>query len=95
MDSSLDQQPSETHSSASFARLSPAARLIVHRDGVIEQRIVLGKVAVTAGRAPSNDLVLSYEGGLASSRRVPSLPGRGNGCGYWPRQRHLMLMATA
>jgi pSer/pThr/pTyr-binding forkhead associated (FHA) protein len=62
MNSGSDQQPSEVHSSTSFIGLSPAARLIVRRDGVIERRIVLGEVAVTAGRALSNDLVLSYEG---------------------------------
>ncbi len=62
MNSGSDQQPSEAHSNRSFIGPSPAARLIVRRDGVIERRIVLGEVAVTAGRALSNDLVLSYEG---------------------------------
>lgn len=42
-------------------RASGAARLIVRRDGVIERRLVLGQVAITVGRALSNDLVLSDE----------------------------------
>lgn len=40
----------------------PAARLIIRRDGVVERRIVLGEVVITAGRALSNDLVLSHQG---------------------------------
>lgn len=62
MNSGSEQQSSAATNTPSFIGLSPAARLIVRRDGVIERRIVLGEVAVTAGRALSNDLVLSYEG---------------------------------
>lgn len=62
MNSGSEQQSSAATDMPSFIGLSPAARLIVRRDGVIERRIVLGEVAVTAGRALSNDLVLSYEG---------------------------------
>jgi pSer/pThr/pTyr-binding forkhead associated (FHA) protein len=63
MNDSSGQQPTGARSnSPTQTGLVAAARLVVRRDGVIERRMVLGEVAITVGRALSNDLVLSYEG---------------------------------
>lgn len=63
MNNSSGQQPPDARGDtpAQTSAVS-AARLIVRRDGVIERRMVLGEVAITVGRALSNDLVLSHEG---------------------------------
>lgn len=60
--SSGQQSPSTRSDPSTQMGAVSAARLIVRRDGVIERRMVLGDVAITVGRALSNDLVLSHEG---------------------------------
>lgn len=60
--SSSQQPPPAASGDALTPRVAAAARLVVRRDGVVERRLVLGQVAVTVGRALSNDLVLSHEG---------------------------------
>jgi pSer/pThr/pTyr-binding forkhead associated (FHA) protein len=62
MNNSSGQQSPATQSDTSVQTGAVAAsRLIVRRDGVIERRMVLGEVAISVGRALSNDLVLSHE----------------------------------
>ncbi|NWG19375.1 MAG: FHA domain-containing protein [Chloroflexi bacterium] len=76
MNGSSSQQPPPAASGDAFTpRVAAAARLVVRRDGVIERRLVLGQVAITVGRALSNDLVLSHEGVSRRHAEIHPAPG--------------------